>query len=81
MAVLKAQADSTILITGTPISNRLSEFGGLLTIGWDPHWEGDGEDVFEGVDDHQKYADAFIKMTLEFKGIGLTEKLSADHFS
>lgn len=77
-SVVEAFADSTILMTGTPISNRLHDFAGMLRILWRDEMEPVKSDIETSV---ETYTDAMEELQATFAGMTAEEKLSADNFS
>ncbi|KAI4718700.1 hypothetical protein E4T48_05075 [Aureobasidium sp. EXF-10727] len=70
-AVVEANPTSIVLMTGTPISNRLSDFAGMLRILWRNDWEYGNWEV-EATINH--YTKGMADMQAAFAGISVQEK-------
>ncbi|KAI5213028.1 hypothetical protein E4T40_09959, partial [Aureobasidium subglaciale] len=80
-AVVETNANAVILLTSTPISNRLLQFLGLLSVIVRPDIDLDHYDDLASDDDPYDYVQSISDITDAFKGITVEQKLSSDNFS
>ncbi|KAI5213500.1 hypothetical protein E4T41_09972, partial [Aureobasidium subglaciale] len=80
-AVVETNANAVILLTSTPISNRLLQFSGLLSVIVRPDIDLDHHDDLAGDDDPYDYVQSMSDITDAFKGMTVEQKLSSDNFS